>query len=162
MAVVTFDTSNISQNELWALSKFVLELFGQNAGESVCKTTQPVEDPISPKCPVIAAIEEPTPAVEEPVTVEPEEPKAKRGRKPKVDPAVEQPLPFEEPVAAPATTSPMVYTLDQLREGLTNYSVKHGTDKAIELLADFGKARVSELLESTVTEQGEFMRLANA
>jgi hypothetical protein len=49
---------------------------------------------------------------------------------------------------------------DQLRKALETYNGKHGLQKSMELLKDFGCQRVSETADLAVAEQVEFIRLA--
>lgn len=81
----------------------------------------------------------------------------KRGRKPKAaevmvsEKSVGKNAVFEEvfaeqpPRPEPAPAADVLPTLDQVRDALQQYTVKNGITGGVELLKEFGAARVSEL-----------------
>ncbi len=83
----------------------------------------------------------------EPPSAPPGDTPKKRGRKPKSAQA-EVVVEGEAPVEAtpePAPAADVLPTLDQVRAALQAYTVKNGITGGIDLLKDFGAARVSDL-----------------
>lgn len=86
--------------------------------------------------------------------LEPVAEKPKRGRKPKEQaaaPVVEEDVPTAEPqVDEPQIThsDPAVFTLDEVRSALQQYTAAKGIGAGVALLKEFGAGRISELAES--------------
>lgn len=71
----------------------------------------------------------------------------KRGRKPKAAASIDDETVADSATLAeePAPAADVLPTLDQVRDALQQYTVKNGITGGVELLKEFGAARVSEL-----------------
>lgn len=88
-------------------------------------------------------------------------PAKKRGRPRKEAAATAEPEPTEPKASTPAqpVAAPSV---DELRAALQGYTEKHGMQNGIDLLKEFGAARISELVALGTVTQVAFMSHCNA
>lgn len=137
-----FDTSNAADvaaltTVLASLDKAVAKPAAPDAVQKMDAT--PAAEPVAETAP-------------EPVAEKP-----KRGRKPKEQaaaPVVEEDAPQAEPQAEPQVdepqithSDPAVFTLDEVRSALQQYTAAKGIGAGVALLKEFGAGRISELAE---------------
>ena len=127
-----------------------------------CPVVELAAGPVPEEAPTFIPTEEATPAAIEP-TPEPEKPKRTRRTKAEMEAAKdaeEAPLTATEVLNSLPNIPAGAPTLDQLREASQHYVDVHGMKKAVELLAEFECARVSELQNISVDDQNTFLKLA--
>ena len=157
MVHIAIDLSTLTPAEAKALTAMLgcfspLEAIAPEA-EAVHEAS--VREPIVPEA---EAVQEPIAPEAEAVQEAAEPAKVKRGRPRKEAPPAASETPGNTP---PADGGPAI-DLVMLRNALQNFSEKQGMPASIELLKDFGVARVSEVLGLPLDEQWSFLSCANA
>lgn len=147
---ITLDTTNLSVQDKQILAILLgntQPVVVQNTGSTASESPSPTEG---------SAVSEPVEATASPAAP------VKRGRKPKAEPTddtspSESAPPVQEEAAAPSTpdadkvpaASSTSASLDDVRAALQKYTQGKGVPAGIELLKEFGAARISELKEES-------------